>query len=304
MMNIIKHKKIPFIFSGLLVGASVAALIVFGLKPGIDFTGGSLIEVRFEGDRPTVAQMQEAMAALNFGSALIQPSDDDGMILKLRFVTEEEHQKILASLREKFETDDAKVFEERIDTIGPAVSSQLKSRSLWASIAVAVAIILYIAYTFRRVTRPVASWKYGVAAVIALLHDVIITMGVFAVLGKYLGVEADITFVVALLIIFGYSVNDTIVVFDRVRENLIKEGPDQFAETVNHGVNQTFMRSLNTSLTVLLILASLFLLGGESIRYFSLALIIGITFGTYSSIFVASALLVAWDDWDKRKLRA
>ena len=226
------------------------------------------------------------------------------MILKLRFVTEEEHQKILVSLREKFETDDAKVFEERIDTIGPAVSSQLKSRSLWASIAVVVAILLYIAYTFGRVTRPVASWKYGVAAVLALIHDVTITMGVFAVLGKYAGVEADITFVVALLIIFGYSVNDTIVVFDRVRENLIKEGPDQFAETVNHGVNQTIMRSINTSLTVLLILAALFALGGESIRYFSLALIIGVTFGTYSSIFVASALLVAWDDWDRRKLKA
>jgi len=192
------------------------------------------------------------------------------------------------------------VLEERFETIGAAISSHLRERSMYAAVAVVLAIILYIGYTFRKVSKPVQSWKYGVTAIIALFHDVIITMAVFAVLGHYAGVEVGISFVVALLTIMGYSVNDTIVVFDRIRENLIKRGSDQFDETVNMGVKQSITRSLNTSLTTLLVLVALFVFGGESIHYFSLTLIVGIVVGTYSSIFLASPLLVEWANYKKR----
>ncbi|MBU0596721.1 protein translocase subunit SecF [Patescibacteria group bacterium] len=301
MINIIKHRKIPFIISGLLFVSSVVLLLVLGLKPGIDFTGGSLIEVTFTGERPNIIQVEEALTPLDFGSLLLQPSDDDAMIIKLRFVSEDEHQMVLSALRDNFETEEDKVLEDRVDTIGPAISSHLRERAMYAAIAVVLAIVFYVAYAFRKVSRPVKSWKYGLSAIVALIHDVTITMGVFAILGKVLGVEVDIAFVVALLTIMGYSVNDTIVVFDRVRENLIKDGSENFARTVNRGVNETFVRSINTSLTTLTVLIALFLFGGDSIRYFSLALIIGIAFGTYSSIFLASPILVVWEEWGKRK---
>src|SRR3989344_232262 len=340
-MEIIKNRKIPFTISGILFVVSVIALFLFGLKPGIDFTGGALMEVRFGNERPEISEVQLALSEMNLGEVLIQPTGEDNMILKMRFVSEEEHQAILGVLREKFqnsteeiidediisedtvedvvggdtnkeeinfelptiETEEVidkpiiqvpDVLEERFETIGAAISSHLRERSMYAAVAVVLAIILYIGYTFRKVSKPVQSWKYGVTAIIALFHDVIITMAVFAVLGHYAGVEVGISFVVALLTIMGYSVNDTIVVFDRIRENLIKRGSDQFDETVNMGVKQSITRSLNTSLT------TLFVFGGESIHYFSLTLIVGIVVGTYSSIFLASPLLVEWANYKKR----
>lgn len=342
MINIIGKRKIPFTISAILFIASVVILAIFGLKPGIDFTGGSLIELTFTGERPELNEVQDSLARLDFdlGSVSTQPTEEDGMILKMRFITEEEHQKILANLRESFENSSEldssepivhssegvvdsvdsvgivgsigveevnsnmvnKVLEERIETIGPAISSQLKKRAIYAAIAVVIAIVLYVAYAFRRVSKPIQSWKYGLTAIIALIHDVTITMGVFALLGRFVGVEVDIPFVVAMLTILGYSVNDTIVVFDRVRENLIKRGSDNFSETVNLGVNETFVRSINTSLTTLIVLFALFLFGGASIHYFSLALIIGIFFGTYSSIFLASPILVVWEQIKNRRI--
>ena len=170
-----------------------------------------------------------------------------------------------------------------------------------AGILVVVAIITFIAIAFRRVTKPVASWKFGVTAVISLSHDVLITLGLFSVLGHFYGVQVDIPFVVALLTIFGYSVNDTIVVFDRIRENLLRRTGTNFAETTENAIKQTVWRSFNTSVTVLTALACLFLFGGESVKYFSLALFVGIFFGTYSSIFLASPLLVSWEEWDRKR---
>lgn len=346
MIHIVKKRKIFFAISSVMVLLSIISLIVFGLKPGIDFTGGSLIEVSFTQKRPNLEAMNASFQDQNLGSVRVQPTGDKGYILKMRFITEEEHQGILLALREKFETIDEeefqdagfeiideetnvledvvvnldldekindsaennvvahvenKMLEERIETIGPAISSQLKKRSIEAAIAVVLAIIVYIAYAFRKVSKPVRSWKYGVTAIVALFHDVVITMGVFAILGRYAGVEVDIPFVVAMLTILGYSVNDTIVVFDRVRENLIKIGYDKFAEVVNKGVNETLVRSVNTSVTTLIVLLALFLFGGETIHYFSLALIIGILFGTYSSIFLASPLLVVWKNFGDKK---
>ena len=340
MLNIIENKKIPFIISTILFVVSLIIVLTIGLKPGIDFTGGSLIELTFTEKRPEIVEIKSALSELelDLGEPVIQPSEDKNMLIRLRFVNEEEHQMILAKLREKFEInadmpvvqvepgDEAvileigeaqttadvseegqikenKVWEERIETIGPAISSQLRSRAIYAVIAVVIAIVIYVAYAFRKVSRPVQSWKYGIAAVIALIHDVFIVLGVFALLGHFLNVEVGIPFVVALLTILGYSVNDSIVVFDRVRENLIKRSADNFPEMVNLGVNQTIVRSLNTSVTTLVVLFALFLFGGESIKYFALALIIGIASGTYSSIFLASPLLVVWQEITDRKRR-
>lgn len=327
MIQIIEKRNIFFVISAVAVVLSLISLAVFGLKPGIDFTGGSLIEVSFTEERPSLDEMNAAFEGQDLGNVRVQPTGDKGYIFKMRFITEEEHQAILGMLREQFEqsvgeTDAAlveevvdgevvedvvietaqnKMLEERVETIGPAISAQLKSRSAKAAVAVVLAIVAYIAYAFRKVSKPVRSWKYGVTAIIALLHDVLITMGVFALLGHYFGVEVDIPFVVAMLTILGYSVNDTIVVFDRVRENLIKLGYDKFAYVVNKGVNETLVRSVNTSITTLIVLTALFLFGGESIHYFSLALMIGVALGTYSSIFLASPLLVVWKKLGDRK---
>ncbi|MFH1947164.1 MAG: protein translocase subunit SecF [Candidatus Magasanikbacteria bacterium] len=303
MINLIKNKKIPFIISGVLFLVSLILVFTIGLRPGIDFTGGSLMEVSYETNRPSVQQVKDSLSELsiNLGEPVIQPSEESGMIIRVKFINEEEHQQILANLRNSFETEENKVLEQRIETIGPAISSHLKSRAVYAVIAVVIVIIAYVAYAFRKVSKPVQSWKYGISAVIALIHDVTITMGIFVLLGKYINVEVGIPFVVALLTILGYSVNDTIVVFDRVRENLIKRSADNFSEMVNLGVNQTILRSINTSVTTLVVLFALFLFGGESIKYFALALIVGIASGTYSSIFLASPLLVVWEELTHRR---
>jgi len=315
---IIKNRRYSFILSAILVVASVTLLGLFGLKKGIDFTGGSLFEVKFHGGAPSAQDVAVSLETLNLGSVIAQSTDDDKMFIKLSFLSEDQHQQVLNHLRENFGSDPTftigddgtmmeespgiTITEERFETIGSSISSQLRRRSWGASIAVILAIVCYIAYTFRRVSRPVAAWKFGVTAIIALVHDVLIVMGVFAVLGYLYGVEIGIPFVVALLTIMGYSVNDTIVVFDRVREHLIKRGSSKdFALTVDIGVSQSVRRSVNTSLTTLLVLLSLVLFGGDSVRYFALALTIGIFIGTYSSIFLASPLLVEWQRLGERK---
>lgn len=351
MIPIVQKRKIPFVFSAILFVASVMLLAVIGLKPGIDFTGGSLLEVSFSGNRPDIEAMQDALVPLELGSITVQPTDEKGYILKTRFISEEEHQEILRAIRGAFEMrgagepvpvsatvdengvltidepiesdwitvgggseddteasvengaqEENRVIEKRVETIGASVSAHLKNRAFSTAIAVIVAIIVYVAYAFRKVSKPVKSWKFGVTAIIALIHDVTIVMGVFVLLGYFLGVEVNIPFVVALLTILGYSVNDTIVVFDRVRENLIKYGYSHFEDVVNQGVNGTLVRSLNTSLTTLLVLIALFAFGGDTIRYFSLALIIGVIVGTYSSIFLASPLLVEWEKRSRKRL--
>lgn len=300
--------NIPFIkYSKLWVGisASVAVIclvlvVVLGLKPGIDFTGGSLLETSFSTTRPTVVEMQQYLAEKNLNNAVVQPIGENSLAIRTGFLNEEEHQKLLSDIRGKYANESNTVKEERFETIGASVSQQLRQRALWAILLVSLGIIAYVAYAFRKVSRPVASWKYGLLAVIALIHDLLLVMGVFAVLGHFRGVEVDTAFVVALLTVLGYSVNDTIVVFDRVRENLLRHRSDNFAETVNIGLNQTLMRSLNTTLTTLFPLFTLFFFGGSTIHNFVLALLIGIASGVYSSIFIASPLLVLVEKWQRK----
>ncbi|MCK5475120.1 MAG: protein translocase subunit SecF [Candidatus Pacebacteria bacterium] len=199
------------------------------------------------------------------------------------------------------ETKEENIEEKRFDSIGPVIGNELKSTAVLAIVIAIISIVLYIAWAFRKVSRPVSSFKYGIIATIALFHDVIITLGVFSVLGHLYNVEIGIPFVAALLAILGYSVNDTIVVFDRTRENLLRARDDDFEKTVNKSVNETLIRSINTSFTTLLVLFTLLLFGGETIKYFIVALIVGITAGTYSSLFIASPLLVTWQKWSVRK---
>lgn len=254
------------------------------------------MEVTFEIETSTDS-VRGALAEYGYEAARVQPSGE-GYIIRLEPMTEEEHQTVLAHLAEQVGPAE----ELRFDSIGPVIGSELRSKALWAIGAALILILIYIAWAFRKVSEPVASWKYGVLTIIAALHDLIIPIGVFAVLGAVLGYQIDTAFVAALLTILGYSINDTIVVFDRTRENLANlTSSEKFESVVNRSVNQTLSRSVNTSITTLLALVAVFLFGGDTIQHFALALIMGIISGTYSSIFLASPLLVAWEKIGKNK---
>lgn len=294
MLSIIKHRRIWFTISAVLVVIAAISILVIGLNLGIDFNGGSLLEIEFSnGLRPSISEASAALTPMAIGDVVAQAVGETGMILRFADVDENTHQIIIQTLSERFAP--LQIEEKRFDSIGPTIGSELKRKTIWAIVIVLFAIIIYIAWAFRKVSKPIASWKYGIIAIIALFHDVIITLGVFVILGKIYGVEINAPFVAALLTILGYSVNDTIVVFDRTRENLIKDVGEDFDKIVEKSVRQSITRSINTSFTTLLVLFAVLLLGGATVRNFILALIIGIAIGTYSSIFLASPLLVTWE---------
>ncbi|PJE58322.1 MAG: protein translocase subunit SecF [Candidatus Portnoybacteria bacterium CG10_big_fil_rev_8_21_14_0_10_36_7] len=296
MLRIIQNRKYYFFISGVLVLASLISIGMFGLKLGIDFTGGSLMEITFLENQPANNIVTEKLLPFELGEINLQPAGEKDLILRLKEVDEDTHQKILQTLEDEFKG----VEEQRFESVGPVIGQELKSRSFYGIIMVLIAIISYIAFAFRKVSRPVASWKFGVAAIIALFHDVIIPVGVFSLLGHYKGVEVGLLFVTALLTVLGFSVHDSIVVFDRIRETLRREGGAHFEGVANKSVNITIARSLNTSFTTLLVLVTIFLFGGETIKYFALTLIIGIVAGTYSSIFIASTVLAWWEGRRKK----
>lgn len=297
MKKIIQKRKIWFSISGVLVAASLIFYFVWGLNLGIDFTGGSLLEVKFPKSAPTAAAVQEALSPLDVKSLSVQPTEQNGLILRFQNTDEAKHQEVLSALGKLAGADNAPE-QLSFEAVGPSVGKELAGNARTSLIIVILAIVAYVAWSFRKVSRPVASWKYGIAAVIALLHDVVIVIGVFSVLGRFFGVEVGSAFVAALLTVLGYSVNDTIVVFDRIRERLPKSD-ENFEGTINTSINQTIVRSINTSATVMLALLAIIFFGGESIRYFALALFVGIFFGTYSSIFLASPLLMIFQKGKK-----
>ena len=419
MIKIVQKRKIWFAFSALLISASLIALLSCGLKFGIDFTGGTLMEFSFKNETLNSQEIRDALADLDLGEINVQFSGEKNVLLRFKDVDEDTHQKILSALdsaisgendtdeeipptplsergskiiedenleenkennneesniegteeskpfsglikkalaadeeiisniEETEETEEtegsgievitssgeeinidvedinlsdieseeidlgamtgtggenANIEEKRFNSIGPVIGNELKEKAVLAIVIALIAIVLYNGFAFRKVSFPVSSFKYGIIATIALFHDVIITLGVFSVLGYFYNVEIGIPFVAAILAILGYSVNDTIVVFDRTRENLLKSGIDDFEKIVNKSVNETLVRSINTSFTTLIVLAVLYLFGGDTIKYFVVALMVGISAGTYSSIFIASPLLVTWQKWDlKRK---
>jgi preprotein translocase subunit SecF len=281
----------------------LVSLFKWGLKPGIDFTGGSLMELNFSQNRPDNTLLENTFAELGHKNVVIQKTGDKSVIVRTAFLPENEHQIVLNGLREKFDKEDNKIREDQFQTIGAAVSKQLRQRSVWAVILVCLSIVAFVAYAFRKVSQPVASWKYGVTAIIAATHDVLLVVGVFAFLGHYNNIEVDIGFVVALLTVLGYSVQDTIVVYDRIRENLMYHRHTSFSEMVDIGLNETLMRSINTTLITLIPLVALYMFGGATIKSFALALIVGIASGAYSSIFVASPLLAYVDKYQNRQIK-
>ncbi|MDD2681294.1 MAG: protein translocase subunit SecF [Patescibacteria group bacterium] len=297
-LQVIKRRKLWLALSSVLVTASIVFLFLWGLKFGLDFTGGSLMEVSFNGGNPSIASIQAELSNLNISNVIIQPTDE-AMILRFQESTEEAHQLVLSALKQLPEAQ-AGLEESRFEAIGPSIGQELRSKAFWLVMMVLLVIIVYVGFAFQRVSKPVASWKYGLIAIVALFHDVFITLGIFSLLGHFYGVEINTAFVVAILTVLGYSVNDTIVVFDRTRENLPKSATS-FAETVDTSINQTFVRSINTVITTLLALVAVLLFGGASIREFVLALIIGIFFGAYSSVFLASPLLVVFEKWQRRR---
>ncbi len=294
MYKIIENKKSWFLLSSILIGLSFLALLIWGLKLGIDFKGGSLLEITYE-ERPIVNEIEEVFINLELNNVKIQPSGNNKFILRFENVDENIHQDLIKSLKELEDKEESSFQELRFESIGPIIGQELKTKALKSIIIVLIFIILYIAYAFRKVSQPLTSWKFGLAAIIALAHDLIIIIGVFSLLGHYFNIEIDSLFVTALLTILGFSVHDTIVTFDRTRENLFKYPDKRFSEIVNLSVNQTIIRSLNTSFTTLFVLLAIYIFGGESIKNFVLALILGVLIGTYSSIFIASPLLTSWN---------
>lgn len=298
MYRIIQKRNWLFAFSLAVMVPGIIAWVMFGLKLGIDFTGGSRLTVEFAKNRPEAQKVAEVVSGVGVGTATAQTSGDREIVIRLPNLSNDQRQQVL----NKLQTDYPGVTEKSFESIGPTLGKELFRRALIAIGLVLLAIVIYISWAFRKVgIGPVPSWAYGVAAIIALFHDLLVVIGIFALLGHFANVELDALFVTAMLTVLGFSVHDTIVVFDRVRERLRIGHEATFEETVNVSLNQTLVRSLNTSLTTLLVLTALYLFGGASIKNFTLALLIGIASGTYSSIFVATPLLVVYERFRSRR---
>ena len=300
-MFVINNKKIFLFFTLFYLSLALTALIIWGLKLGIDFTGGSVLEIRYEKAILEKSFVEEKVKAVVSSGFSVTPLGTNGFSIQTPYIDAVEKDTILNSLTVNGE----RPIDDKFNAIGPVVGEELARKAVIALILVALSIIFFIAFAFRGVSQPVSSWVYGLIAVVTLLHDVLVPVGVFAFLGKFANIEADVLFVSALLAIWSYSVSDTIVVFDRIRENLKidkeQRGKKAFAEIVGQSLRETYARSINTSLTIFLSLLSLYFIGGQVTKNFALVLIVGIIAGTYSSIFLASPLLVVWNSWQEKR---
>ncbi len=296
-MWVVKYRKIFYAFSGLLIIGSAVSMLVWGLKPGLDFTGGTLVEVQYPQNMPSQEELISALSPID-KAVSVRPSGADEYIIRMKAVDQTEKAQVFKALA----IGGAVPVEKAFDSVGPILGEEALRKALVSIALVLIGIVLFITLAFRKVSEPVSSWKYGFTAIIALAHDIIIPAGVFSVLGHFAGYEVDTLFVTALLVVLGFSVHDTIVVFDRVRENL-RHAPAKmpFMDIVGQSVSQTFTRSINTSLTTLIALVVLYILGGPTISHFVLALIVGIAAGTYSSIFIGSPLLVTLERMQAKK---
>ncbi len=282
-MHLMRHKVVFFILSGLVILPGLFFLLGGGLKLGIDFTGGTRVEYRFSSG-------VDESALKKYGQVI--PTNNNTYIIETKPLSSQQLTSFEMQVIRQFPRA-ALISDE---SIGPVIGSELEQKALIALLLASAMIILYITFAFRKVPKPASSFRFGGAAIAALLHDVLVVVGLFAIFGKLLGVEIDSLFVTALLTIIGFSVHDTIVVFDRIRENLPKHSSMKFSDIADISIAQTLSRSLNTSLTVVFVLLALLLFGGETIYWFVVALLIGIVSGTYSSIFNATALLCFWEE--------
>ncbi len=320
-MDIMGRKKIWFILSGMLIFISILVISLWGLNLGLDFTGGVLVEIKTS--KTADVGVVRDIAKSNGVEVIISSTGDKTILIRAKELSNDKKTALEKSISEKY----GKVEETSYRNVGPTISGQFNIKTVplaliaplrwmglvkasgsniqnavdgifWASFF----IVLFVAYAFRKVSRQISSWKFGICAVIAHLHDALIVIGLFAILGHFLKIEVDSMFVTAILTVIGFSVHDTIVIYDRIRENLRKTGETDLDEVANQSILEMLPRDIATSFVIILVLLSLYFLGGETTKYFALAIAVGMFFGTYSSIFVASALAVAWQKWgDKKK---
>ncbi|MDB5254183.1 MAG: Protein-export rane protein SecF [Parcubacteria group bacterium] len=299
-MFIVRYRKLFFALSAILIALSIYGIAVYGFNESIDFKGGTLTEVSYP-VQVSNDSITNAVKTLDLGGFSVRSAGQNGFVIRTKELSQEQRTALVSVLN----LPEGAPTLDRQNTIGPVAGVELKSKAQKAIAVVVIMIVLFVTFAFRKVSKPVASWKYGLATIIALAHDVLIPAGVFVFLGHFYGIEIDLLFVTGLLAILGYSVHDTIVVFDRVRENLKinRDGgvKEDFETTVGKSVHQTFGRSINTSLTIFITLLALYLVGGVATKDFALLLIVGVIVGTYSSIFVASPLLVTFQKFQKNK---
>jgi len=288
-LNVIQYRKIYLSIAISFVILSWVAILVFGLKPGIDLSGGTEWQITFERNNISSKQIEEILISGGLNEFVVLDFGGGTFLIRSSQINFTNHQKYFDDLKTKL----GNLREDNFSNIGPSVSKELAKKALIAIFFVLLGISFYIAYAFRKVSRPISSWKYGLATLVSLVHDISVTTGFLAVLGKLKGVLIDTNSIVALLVVMGFSVHDTIVVFDRIRENLFNYRGKQInlKEIVEYSVKETFARSVNTSLTLILVLVAMLIFGPNSLFYFVLAMLIGTFFGTYSSIFIASPLL-------------
>lgn len=298
VMNFIKHSKFYFLIAIVAVILSAYSLFSLGLNLGIDFEGGSMITINYSSERPQLDEIRNSLSEIEEASGMqIQPLGENEVVLKIKEqnISSETFSKIINALPGEFDTS--------IETISPVVGSELKDKTLIVVLVALLAMLAYIALAFNSVSKPISSIQYGISSTLMLFHDLIIPLGVLAFLGYYYNIQINIPVVTALLAIVGYSINNNIVIFDRIRENLKRENKLSYSEIVNKSLNETFVRCLNTSFTVLLVLIPLyyFFTNEESLKYFTLVMGIGIFVGFFSSIFLSSPLLVAWNNHKNKK---
>lgn len=292
-----KKRNLFFAISGIILAIGIFSLIFWGLNFGIDFAGGTLLELKFN-NTVTRDKIGETLDTLDFAKgSIVQSTGEDTLLIKSKPLDQEQINKLKSVINEKV----GEYSEIRLESVWPTVGKDTINKAIWAVVLASIFIILYIAYAFYKIPKPANSWRFGVSAVLALIHDVIISIGIYAIFCHFFGYEVNALFITAILTIMGFSVHDTIVVFDRIRENLKKFPSKNFTQNANDSVIQTLARSLNTSLTLILVLLALLFLGGESIRPFIALLLVGVSIGTYSSIFTATPILVVWQEHAEKR---
>jgi len=295
-MFVVHHRRFFFWLTGLILAGAIGAILAWGLPLGLDFTGGSLLQVKYDAGRPALVDIQTQVATIPLGVVSVRASGADAVTIRSRNLTPEEHTAVLAVI-----SQNASTTELAFTSVGPSLGSQFTHKALWALIAVIFAIVLYIAWAFRTVSRPVPSWGYGLTVVAMLAIDIIVPTGFFAAYSHFTGAEVDSLFVVALLALLGYCVNDVIVIFDRVREHLARNQRENirepFEETIGKSISETVTRSINTALTVALALIALIYLGAPATRTFALVMLVGVVAGTFSSICRSAPLLIPLAKW-------